>query len=86
MVRQMDYVMTHHARDVLAKRQIQVPWVERALAAPEATEADPIDPALEHHLVRVPEFGNRVLRVVVNKQTQPWRVVMAFFDRRRKLP
>lgn len=82
----MDYVLTEHARDMLEKRQIPVAWMERALRMPEATEADRMDPALEHRLVRVPEFGNRVLRVIVNCEKVPPAVVTIFFDRRRSEP
>ena len=32
----------------------------------------------------IPEFGNRVLRVVVNKAAEPIRIVSVFFDRRMK--
>jgi hypothetical protein len=82
----MDYVLTEHARDALRKRQIALAWMERALSAPEATEADPVDPDLEHRLARIPEFGNRVLRVIVNGRRTPPLVVTVFFDRRRSLP
>lgn len=82
----MQYVLTEHARDVLEKRRIETAWVERALTAPEATEADPVDPELEHRLARIPEFGHRVLRVIVNVGRTPPRVVTAFFDRRRSEP
>lgn len=51
----MGYVLTEHARDALEKRQIALAWIERAVNAPEATEADPVDPDLEHRLVRIPE-------------------------------
>ena len=82
----MDYVLTEHARDMLEKRRIPVAWMERALRMPEAMEADRMDPDLEHRLVRVPEFGNRVLRVIVNRQKAPPVVVTVFFDRRRSEP
>jgi hypothetical protein len=82
----MDYVLTEHARDVLEKRQIQTAWLEQALTAPELTEADPVDPDLEHRLARIREFGDRVLRVIVNFKKAPPHVVTAFFDRRRTLP
>jgi hypothetical protein len=82
----MDYMLTEHARDALQKRQIALAWVERALSTPEATEADPVDQDLEHRLARIPEFGNRVLRVIVNGKKTPPLVVTAFFDRRRTIP
>ena len=81
----MEYVLTEHARDALEKRQIPLAWMERALSTPEATEADPVDADLEHRLARIPEFGNRVLRVIVNGKRTPPHVVTAFFDRRRTI-
>ncbi|MDD4888114.1 MAG: DUF4258 domain-containing protein [Thiomonas sp.] len=79
----MDYVLTQHARDALAKRQIRVEWVDAAMRSPVWIEIDAIDPLLEHRLAPIAEFGNRVLRVIVNPQTEPWRIVTAYFDRRR---
>ncbi|HIK23460.1 MAG TPA: DUF4258 domain-containing protein [Thermosynechococcus sp. M3746_W2019_013] len=82
----MDYVLSEHARDALQKRQIPLAWMERVLRAPEVTEVDRVDPDLEHRLARIPEFGNRVLRVIVNGKKTPPIVVTAFFDRRRTIP
>lgn len=82
----MNYVLTEHAREVLKKRQILLTWIERVFITPEATEADSMDPQLEHRLARIPEFNNRVLRVVVNNQKTPLHIVTVFFDRRRTLP
>jgi hypothetical protein len=79
----MEYRLTGHARDALEKRQIQLEWLEKTLAAPEWTEKDMIDVELEHRLARIEEFGGRVLRVVVNAHAAPPRVVTAYFDRRR---
>ncbi|QXD16113.1 DUF4258 domain-containing protein [Rhodocaloribacter litoris] len=79
----MDYVLTRHCQDALAKRQIRLAWLERALRAPETTEPDPVDDELEHRLVRIPDFDGRVLRVIVNVRKTPPHVVTAFFDRRR---
>ena len=82
----MDYVLTEHARDALEKRQILLPWMELAFSTPEVTEADPVDADLEHRLARIPEFGNRVLRGIVNGKRTPPPVVTVFFDRRRTIP
>ena len=78
--------MTEHARNALEKRGIEIPWMERVFDRPETTEADPVDPDLEHRLARIPEWGNRVLRVIVNRTTTPPRIVTAFFDRRMSIP
>jgi hypothetical protein len=82
----MDYVLTEHAQDVLEKRQIPIAWVEQALTRPELTENDLVDLDLEHRLACIPEFENRVLRVIVNTKKTPPHVVTAFFDRRRVCP
>jgi uncharacterized DUF497 family protein len=82
----MAYELTEHARDALEKRKIELAWVERVFDTPEVTEADPVDPDLEHRLARIPEWGNRVLRVIINEKTVPPRIVTAFFDRRRTIP
>jgi len=82
----MDYSLTEHARNALHKRGIPHTWVEQTVNAPEVTETDEVDPDLEHRLARIPEFENRVLRVVVNDKVQPPRIITAFFDRRVKIP
>lgn len=82
----MDYLLTEHARDAMEKRQIDLAWLEHAFATPDAIEADPVDSELQHRLARIPDWGNRVLRVIVNPTTTPPRIVTVFFDRRRTLP
>lgn len=82
----MAYELTEHARDALENRKIELAWVERVIDFPERTEADAVDPDMEHRLGRVPEWGNRVLRVIVNRSTEPLRIVTAFFDRRVTVP
>ena len=37
----------------------------------------------EHRFARIPEFGDRVLRVVVNTNVARPRIVTVYFDRRR---
>ena len=53
----MTYDLTEHARDAMEKRKIELAWVERVFDTPEATEADPVDPDLEHRLARIPRVG-----------------------------
>jgi hypothetical protein len=82
----MDYALTEHARDALEKRRIALSWMERAFNVPEVTEPDAVDPDLEHRLARIPEQGDRVLRVIVNGKKTPPHIVTVFFDRRRTIP
>jgi hypothetical protein len=71
----MNHELTQHARHVLQERQIPLAWLERVMASPTLVEASQTDPALEGRFDRIPEHGDRVLRVVVNKSVVPERVV-----------
>ncbi len=78
------YALTAHAAKVIAERGIPMAWVARVLAHPEKTEPDRDDPTLRHALARIPEYEERVLRVVYNETTEPWLVVTAYFDRTQR--
>lgn len=80
----MKFELTQHARKALDEREIPVEWMERTLSAPELVLPDPEDAAVERRYRRIPEFGGRVLRVVVNTAVDPNRVVSVFFDRQMK--
>jgi Domain of unknown function (DUF4258) len=77
----MKYTLTKHTKDMLEEREISITWLEQVLNTPQRIEADPEDAQLEHHLGRIAEHGNRVLRVVVNKTIRPVRVITLYFDR-----
>ncbi|MFW6303892.1 MAG: DUF4258 domain-containing protein [Candidatus Sumerlaeota bacterium] len=77
----MDYELTQHASDVLGKRQIPVEWLDQVFYRPEWVESDKIDEELEHRLGSIAEFEDRVLRVIVNKNAKPPRIITAYFDR-----
>ena len=80
----MKYELTKHARQSLAEREISAEWMERTLATPELVLPDPDDALVERRFRRIPEFGDRVLRVAVNTAVEPNRVVSVFFDRQMK--
>jgi hypothetical protein len=80
----MKFELTKHAKKVLAEREIPLEWMERTLVEPELRQPDPDDVAVERRFRRIPEFGNRVLRVAVNTAVEPNRVVSVFFDRKMK--
>ena len=77
----MELEFSDHAVIRIAERKIPVEWVERAVDVPELRVKDPIDPDIELFFLRIPEQGNRALRVVVNTHVVPWRVVSVYFDR-----
>ena len=80
----MNYQLSRHAHTALVEREISEKWLERALQEPTRVEPDEHDPALVHHLVSIPEHGGRVLRVVLNNQVAPSRIVTLYFDRKMK--
>ena len=77
---------TGHAIHVMAERVIPVKWIERTVAKPVLRVPDPNDPEVERFFCPIPERDGRTLRVVVNTQVAPWRVVSVFFDRNVRQP
>ena len=77
----MNFTLSAHAQTILVERAINTEWIEHTLSSPERIENDKDDPALKHALGRIPENGNRVLRVVYNGSVEPVRVITAYFDR-----
>jgi hypothetical protein len=71
---------TRHFKTMLKERLIPMSLINRALAKPEKIE-DRSD-GTKHFLCRIPERGNRWLRVIVNITAEPNKAVTAFFDRR----
>ena len=76
-----DYILSAHARLVIAERKIAIDWIERVLYNPEKIEDDNYDPQLKHSLGRIEEFGGRVLRIIYNPETKPLKIITAYFDR-----
>jgi hypothetical protein len=77
----MEFTLSKHAEDTMREREIDFAWLAATMEAPEATELHPDDPTLIYVFRRIPEFGNRVLRVVHNQTRTPPHIVTAYFDR-----
>ena len=75
---------TKHALHAMTERMIPMEWVEWVVAKPDLREPDLDDPEVERFFRRIPEQGDRVLRVAANTRVAPWRVVSVFFDRNMK--
>jgi hypothetical protein len=80
----MEFTLSAHASTTIRERQIRLIWVEQTLSVPTRTEVDADDPQLTHALGVIPEFGDRVLRVIYNRSKNPPHIVTAFFDRGMK--
>ena len=74
-------VFTFHAPLRATQRSIASEWVERTVREPAWTEPDPRDVEVERRFRRIPEFGDRVLRVVVAETATAVRVISVHFDR-----
>jgi hypothetical protein len=77
-------VFSKHAEEMLVERNIDRAWVAATISDPEAIEPDPIRPGVMRAFRRIPEHGNRSLRVAYVATGDTIRVVTAFFDRKRR--
>jgi uncharacterized protein DUF4258 len=75
---------TKHAEEMLAEREIDRAWVLATVSNPEAVENDPLRDGVMRAYRRIPEHGNRYLRVAYVPTTNSIRVLTVFFDRRRR--
>lgn len=75
-----EYEFSEHAREMLKERSIQKSWVRKAIEQPETKETQ--EDGTVHYIRTIDEFGGRHLRVVVNPDVQPQKIVTQFFDRR----
>lgn len=78
------YALSAHAAKVIAERGIPMAWIARVLAHPEKTAPDRDDPRLRHALAHIPEYEERVLRVIYDETAKPWLIVTAYFDRTQR--
>jgi hypothetical protein len=83
----MPYELTEHARIAITERRIRMDWIQRVVENPELLEPDEDDAQLEHRLGKIFENDNRVLRVIIDPDARPIRIITAYFDRamRKKL-
>ncbi len=80
----MNYILTRHANKVLLEREIPIEYMEQVLCNPEWIEPDKEDFELEHRLGKILEYGNRVLRVVIDRNVEPVHIITVYFDRRMR--
>ncbi len=78
------YELTDHAKERIALREIPLEWLERVLFNPLRIDFDEVDPDLRHALGVIPEYGDRVLRVVYKISVVPVLIITIHFDRNLK--
>ncbi|NMF82029.1 DUF4258 domain-containing protein [Nodosilinea sp. P-1105] len=78
------YDLSDHAQRRLAGRQIDLQWVAFTLNEPALVEPHPEDATCRCAYRAIPDAEGRVLKVVYNATTEPWRIVTVHFDRRMR--
>ncbi len=76
-----DIELSSHTRDMLIERNIREEWVWRTLDSPDRKRWH-VEDSNMHYTKAIKERDGRVLRVVVNTNVWPNRIVTVFFDRR----
>ncbi len=76
-------VYTIHTRERLRERHILTRWIEAILEDPLIDEPDPADDGRRRCWGRVPEFGDRMLRIVYVAESDVIRVITVTPDRNR---
>lgn len=76
------YEFSEHAYSMLKERNISEAWVKLTIEDPGKVELN-ADGTI-HYIRQIEEYGGRYLRVVMNPDAKPQRIVTVFFDRRIK--
>lgn len=76
----IEYQFSEHPYDMLRERNIRETWVKLAREHPEREQM--MEDGTVHYIRAIEECEERYLRVVVNPDVKPWRIVTVFFDRR----
>jgi hypothetical protein len=77
--------LSKHTADEMTGRGILDSYIEAALTSPDRVTDDATDPTLRRSYKVIPEFANRVLRVVHRSDGDDIFVVTAHWDRGAKV-
>lgn len=78
------FELSNHAYHQIQQRNLLELWIEETLSNPQRVEPLADSHGNTHYLKQISSFGDRWLRVVVNPNVAPKRIVTIFFDRRVK--
>lgn len=78
------YDLSNHAKTRIVERKIDLQWIVLTMKAPALRESHPNDDDCQCVYRRIPAAEGRVLKVVYNAATKPWRIVTVHFDRRMR--
>lgn len=76
----MEFEYSKHALEMAREREINQDWVESTLRNPIRVERK--NDGTKHYIKPIEEFGSRYLRVIINCNVTPHRIVTFYLDRR----
>lgn len=71
-------IYSRHFFEMLKEREIKIEWVELCLSYPDKTDYH--KNGTVHYLKVIEAFGNRILRVIVNNQFDPPKIITASIE------
>ena len=77
-------ILTRHAEDMLVEREFERSWIENTILGPDSVEQDQTRPGVLRAFRRIPERGDRVMRVAYVTTGETIRVLTVFLDRGRQ--
>jgi hypothetical protein len=77
------FQFSEHSLLMFKEREIKKSWIELTLKNPQEKILNQEDGTI-HFIKTIEEFGNRNLRIIVNPDFKPQKIVTLFFDRRIK--
>jgi len=80
----MDYMLTEHAENMIARARSKTELINSTLDAPALVLPHECDSALRYAFEQIPDYGNRVFRVIHNADEKPVVIVTVYFDRTMK--
>ena len=78
------YSLTEHSKTRIQERGIRLEWICDTVQNPQKLKIDPDDSSKCYAFKTISEYGDRVLRVIYNKDRTPWAIISAYFDRNMK--
>jgi len=78
----MSYQLSEHTQKMINEREIKITWLENTLYHPDKSYKETDNTF--HYIKQIKENNNKFLRVIINKDVNPQKIITVFFDRRLK--
>jgi hypothetical protein len=75
----MEFDYSKHVQNMLLEREIPEDWIRMSVESPDMRLME--DDGTVHYIKSIVEYDGQFLRMVVNPEQTPMRIVTFFFDR-----